>query len=169
IGPFYCPLDEKIFIDTDFFDIMEQQLGAEDGTLAELYVLAHEYGHHIQNVYGVLEESQKDPKGADSGAVRVELMADCFAGMWIKAATTTTDAQGEPLLTEVSEEDVTNAMGAAKSVGDDEIQKKSGGGVDPEGWTHGSAEARQAWLLRGMGADSVSRCDTFAVEDPNSI
>ena len=169
IGPFYCPLDEKIFIDTDFFDIMEQQLGAEDGTLAELYVLAHEYGHHIQNVYGVLEESQKDPKGADSGAVRVELMADCFAGMWIRAATTTTDAQGEPLLTEVSREDITNAMGAAKSVGDDEIQKKSGGGVDPEGWTHGSAKARQAWLLRGMGTDSVSRCDTFAVEDPNSI
>ena len=169
IGPFYCPLDEKIFIDTDFFDIMEQQLGAEDGTLAELYVLAHEYGHHIQNVYGVLEESQKDPKGADSGAVRVELMADCFAGMWIRAATTTTDAQGEPLLTEVSREDITNAMGAAKSVGDDEIQKKSGGGVDPEGWTHGSAKARQAWLLRGMDADSVSRCDTFAVADPNAI
>ena len=169
IGPFYCPLDEKIFIDTDFFDIMEQQLGAEDGTLAELYVLAHEYGHHIQNVYGVLEESQKDPQGADSGAVRVELMADCFAGMWIRAATTTTDAQGEPLLTEVSREDITNAMGAAKSVGDDEIQKKSGGGVDPEGWTHGSAKARQAWLLRGMDADSVSRCDTFAVADPNAI
>lgn len=169
IGPFYCPLDESIFIDTDFFDIMEDQLGAEDGTLAELYVLAHEYGHHIQNVYGVLEESQKDPRGADSGAVRVELMADCFAGMWIAAATSTTDADGQPLLTEVSRADITNAMGAAKSVGDDEIQKKSGGGVDPEGWTHGSAKARQAWLLRGMEADSVSRCDTFAVEDPDAV
>ena len=169
IGPFYCPLDESIFVDTDFFDIMEQQLGAEDGTLAELYVLAHEYGHHIQNVYGVLDESQKDPQGPTSGAVRVELMADCFAGMWIADATSTTDASGEPLLTEVSEDDVTNAMGAAKSVGDDEIQKKSGGGVDPEGWTHGSATARQAWLLRGMKADSVTRCDTFTVDDPNEI
>lgn len=169
IGPFYCPLDEKIFIDTDFFDIMESQLGAEDGTLAELYVLAHEYGHHIQNVYGVLEESQKDPQGADSGAVRVELMADCFAGMWMKHATETKDANGEVLITEISEADVRNAMGAAKSVGDDEIQKKSGGGVNPEGWTHGSAKARQAWLLRGMKADSVGSCDTFEVADPNNI
>lgn len=169
IGPFYCPLDESIFIDTDFYDVMEQQLGAEDGTLAELYVLAHEYGHHIQNVYGVLDEAQKDPKGADSGAVRVELMADCFAGMWIKEATTTTDSSGKPLLTDISKDDVTNAMGAAKSVGDDEIQKKSAGGVDPEGWTHGSAKARQAWLLRGMEAGSVESCDTFAVDDPNSL
>ena len=169
VGPFYCPIDEQIFIDTDFFDIMEQQLGAEDGVLAELYVLAHEYGHHIQNVYGVLDEAQKDPQGADSGAVRVELMADCFAGMWIKAATQTTDKYGKLLLTDISEDDVKNAMGAAKSVGDDEIQKKSGGGVQPEAWTHGSAKARQAWLLRGMKADSVNSCDTFEVSDPNNI
>lgn len=169
VGPFYCPVDEKIFIDTDFFDIMEQQLGAEDGVLAELYVLSHEYGHHIQNVYNVLDRAQQDPQGADSGAVRVELMADCFAGMWIKAATNTQDANGEPLLTEVSESDVKNALGAAKSVGDDEIQKKSGGGVNPEGWTHGSAKARQAWLVRGMNADSVNQCDTFEVKDPNNI
>ncbi|WP_434967141.1 KPN_02809 family neutral zinc metallopeptidase [Janibacter indicus] len=169
IGPFYCPLDEKIFIDTDFFDIMESQLGAEDGTLAELYVLAHEYGHHIQNVYNVLPKAQKDPQGADSGAVRVELMADCFAGMWMQHATQTKDANGEVLITEISEADVRNAMGAAKSVGDDEIQKKSGGGVNPEAWTHGSAKARQAWLLRGMKADSVGSCDTFEVADPNNI
>lgn len=169
IGPFYCPLDESIFIDTDFFDLMERRLGAEDGTLAELYVLAHEYGHHVENVYGVLEESQKDPQGPSSGAVRVELMADCFAGMWIRGATETTDAQGQALLTDVSEADVRNAMGAAKAVGDDEIQKKSGGGVDPESWTHGSAAARQDWLLRGMGAESITACDTFAVADPNAV
>ena len=169
IGPFYCPLDETIFIDTDFFDIMQRQLGARDGTLAELYVLAHEYGHHIQNVYGILGEAQKDRRGADSGSVRVELMADCFAGMWIQDATRTRDARGQPLLTEITRDDVTNAMGAAKSVGDDEIQKTSGSGVSPEDWTHGSAQARQAWLLRGMQADSVARCDTFAVSDPNTI
>ncbi|CAM3920461.1 neutral zinc metallopeptidase [Janibacter anophelis] len=169
VGPFYCPVDERIFIDTDFFDIMESQLGAEDGVLAELYVLAHEYGHHIQNVYGVLDEAQKDPQGADSGAVRVELMADCFAGMWIQHATETKDANGEALITGISEADVKNAMGAAKSVGDDEIQKKSGGGVQPEAWTHGSAKARQAWLLRGMQATSVNQCDTFEVSDPNNI
>lgn len=169
VGPFYCPTDESIFIDTDFFDIMEQQLGAEDGVLAELYVLAHEYGHHIQNVYNVLPEAQKDPQGADSGAVRVELMADCFAGMWIKSATQTTDKDGKQLLTDISDDDIKNAMGAAKSVGDDEIQKKSGGGVQPEAWTHGSAKARQAWLLRGMEAESVNSCDTFEVSDPNNI
>lgn len=137
--------------------------------LAVTEMVGHEYGHHIQNVYGVLAESQKDPTGPASGAVRVELMADCFAGMWMKAATRTTDAQGQALLTDISEDDVRNAMGAAKAVGDDEIQKKSGGGVDPEGWTHGSAKARQAWLLRGMGAESVSRCDTFAVQDPHAV
>ncbi|WKV15523.1 neutral zinc metallopeptidase [Janibacter limosus] len=169
VGPFYCPVDEQIFIDTDFFDIMERQLGARDGVLAELYVLAHEYGHHIQNVYGVLGEAQKDPQGADSGAVRVELMADCFAGMWIQNATETKDARGRALLTDISDADVTNAMGAAKSVGDDEIQKKSGGGVQPESRTHGSAKARQARLLRGMNATSVNQCDTFEVSDPNNI
>ncbi|WEV79166.1 neutral zinc metallopeptidase [Janibacter cremeus] len=169
IGPFYCPLDESVFIDTYFFDLMERRLGAEDGTLAELYVLAHEYGHHVENVYGVLEEAQKDPQGPSSGAVRVELMADCFAGMWIRGATRTTDAGGRPLLTDVTEADVRNAMGAAKAVGDDEIQKKSGGGVDPEAWTHGSARARQAWLLRGMGAESITACDTFAVAEPNTV
>lgn len=166
IGPFYCPLDESVFIDTDFFDLMERRLGAEDGTLAELYVLAHEYGHHVENVYGVLEEAQRDPQGPSSGAVRVELMADCFAGMWIKGATRTTDAEGRPLLTDVTRADVRNARGAAKAVGDDEIQQKSGGGVDPESWTHGSARARQAWLLRGMGAESITVCDTFAAADP---
>lgn len=169
VGPFYCPLDEKIFIDTGFFDLMQRQLGAQDGTLAELYVLAHEYGHHIQNVYGVLDASRSDPRGADSGAVRVELMADCFAGMWISGATSTRDAQGRPLLTEVTPADVRNAVGAAKSVGDDEIQRNSGGEVDPSEWTHGSARARQAWLLRGMDATTVTRCDTFAVADPNGI
>ncbi len=170
VGPFYCPLDEMIYIDTDFFQVMEQQLGAEDGTLAELYVLAHEYGHHIQNVYGILEESQKDPQGKDSGAVRVELMADCLAGMWIQDATQTTDSQGRPLLTKVSESDVTNAMGAAKSVGDDQIQQRSTGTVNPEAWTHGSARARQGWLRRGMRADSIGACDTFAYQgDPNDV
>ena len=89
--------------------------------------------------------------------------------MWIKSATQTTDKDGKQLLTDISDDDIKNAMGAAKSVGDDEIQKKSGGGVNPEGWTHGSAKARQAWLLRGMKTDSVNSCDTFEVSDPNNI
>ena len=168
VGPFYCPLDRKIFIDTDFFDLMQNQLGAEDGALAEEYVLAHEYGHHIQNLYGILGESQKDPRGRTSGAVRVELMADCFAGMWVQHATTTKDKNGQPLMKPITEDDVRTALSAARAVGDDTIQKRSGGGVNPDGWTHGSAEARQQWFLRGMEADSINRCDTFAVQDPEN-
>ncbi|GAA3615389.1 neutral zinc metallopeptidase [Marihabitans asiaticum] len=169
VGPFYCPLDQGIYIDTDFFDIMERQLGAEDGPLAELYVLAHEYGHHIQNLYGVLEESQKDPKGANSGAVRVELMADCFAGMWVQDAATTKDKNGNTLLEQPTEEQIRNALGAAKSVGDDTIQKRSGGGVNPDGWTHGSAQARQGWFIKGMQAENINQCDTFEVDNPENV
>ena len=168
IGPFYCPLDERIFLDTDFFDILQQRLGAQDGALAEEYVLAHEYGHHIQNLYGVLEESQRDPQGADSGAVRVELMADCFAGMWIQHAGSTQDSNGNRLMEGVTEEDVADAMSAAKAVGDDVIQERSGGEVNPDGWTHGSAQARQTWLGIGMQASSLDDCDTFAVADPDN-
>ncbi len=168
VGPFYCPLDRGIYIDTDFFSIMESQLGAQDGPLAELYILAHEYGHHVQNLYGVLEESQKDPRGADSGAVRVELMADCFAGMWVQDASGTKDAKGVTLLEEPTDEQIRNALGAAKSVGDDEIQKKSSGQVNPEDWTHGSAKARQGWFIKGMKAQSINDCDTFEVSDPEN-
>ncbi|WP_370893039.1 neutral zinc metallopeptidase [Janibacter sp. GXQ6167] len=168
VGPFYCPLDRKIFIDTDFFDLMQKQLGAEDGALAEEYVLAHEYGHHIQNLYGILGESQKDPKGRTSGAVRVELMADCFAGMWVQHATTTKDKSGQPLMKPITEEDVKKALSAARAVGDDTIQQRSGGGVNPDGWTHGSAQARQQWFLTGMKADGINSCDTFAVQDPEN-
>ncbi|MBD5831112.1 neutral zinc metallopeptidase [Janibacter melonis] len=168
VGPFYCPLDRGIYIDTDFFSIMESQLGAQDGPLAELYILAHEYGHHVQNLYGVLEESQKDPRGADSGAVRVELMADCFAGMWVQDASGTKDANGVTLLEEPTDEQIRNALGAAKSVGDDEIQKKSSGQVNPEDWTHGSAKARQGWFIKGMKAQSINDCDTFEVSNPEN-
>ncbi len=161
VGPFYCPLDERIFLDTDFFDIMERQLGAEDGPLAELYVLAHEYGHHIQNLYGILEESQKDPRGPESGAVRVELMADCMAGLWVQHATSTKDANGNTLMKPITEADVKNALGAARAVGDDWIQGRSGGGVNPDGWTHGSSEQRQRWFMVGMKAKSLNSCDTF--------
>lgn len=168
VGPFYCPLDEKIFLDTDFYDILQDQLGATDGALAEEYVMAHEYGHHIQNVYGVLDEAQKDPQGASSGAVRVELMADCFAGMWIQHASQTKDKDGNVLLDGITRQDVYDAMSAAKAVGDDEIQSKSGRGVNPESWTHGSAKARQGWLAIGMQADSVNSCDTFEVDDPEN-
>lgn len=168
VGPFYCPLDEGIYIDTDFYDILTEQLGASGGSLAELYVLAHEYGHHIENLYGILDEAQKDPQGADSGAVRVELMADCMAGMWVKHASTTEDANGVTLLKEPTEAEINDAMSAAKAVGDDTIQERSGAGVNPDGWTHGSAKARQGWFQTGMNAQSIQECDTFAVQDPEN-
>ena len=169
IGPFYCPLDESIFIDPDFFQTMEQQLGAENKPLAQLYVLAHEYGHHIQNLYGILEESQKDPKGPDSGAVRVELMADCMAGMWVRHASQTTDKDGNALLKEPSEQEIRDALSAAKSVGDDTIQRRPGGGVNPDQWTHGSSRARQTWFLKGYQGQSLNECDTFEVRDPENV
>lgn len=169
IGPFYCPLDESIFIDPDFFQVMEQQLGAENKPLAQLYVLAHEYGHHIQNLYGILEESQKDPKGADSGAVRVELMADCMAGMWVRHASETKDKDGVALLKQPTEQEIRDALSAAKSVGDDTIQQRSGGGVNPDQWTHGSSRARQAWFLKGYQGQSLNQCDTFEVQNPENV
>lgn len=168
IGPFYCPTDEKIFLDVAFYEILSEQLGSSNGALAQEYVLAHEYGHHIQNIYGVLRKSQEDPQGPDSGAVRVELMADCMAGMWMANAAETKDADGNAFLKTFSEQDINDAMSAAKSVGDDSIQQRSGQQVNPEGWTHGSSAARQAWLQRGMQAESITDCDTFAVQDPEN-
>ncbi|HEX2704334.1 MAG TPA: neutral zinc metallopeptidase, partial [Candidatus Lustribacter sp.] len=94
VGPFYCPLDEKIYIDASFFAELTSRFGADDGALAKEYVVAHEYGHHIQNILDILGRAQQDPQGPESGAVRIELMADCLGGMWVKNATTTTDAQG---------------------------------------------------------------------------
>lgn len=165
VGPFYCPLDEGIYIDASFFQILESQFGSSGGQLAQEYVVAHEYGHHIQNIFGVLGQAQQDPRGAQSGAVRVELMADCFAGMWAQHASTTTDESGTAFLQPLTEQDVRDALSAAASVGDDRIQQKTQGQVNPEAWTHGSAEARQRWFLTGMRAESVNDCDTFAVEN----
>lgn len=168
MGPFYCPADQRVYVDLTFWDELKNRFGGNDAPFTQAYVLAHEYGHHVQNLYGVLEESQKDPRGADSGAVRVELMADCFAGMWVQDASGTKDANGVTLLEEPTDEQIRNALGAAKSVGDDEIQKKSSGQVNPEDWTHGSAKARQGWFIKGMKAQSINDCDTFEVSDPEN-
>ncbi len=168
VGPFYCPLDESIYIDASFYQILSQQFGADDGALAQTYVTAHEYGHHIQNVLGLLGRAQQDPKGADSGAVRIELMADCFAGMWAQDASQTTDAQGTAFLKQLTESDIRSALSAAEAVGDDRIQEKAQGRVNPENWAHRSAEARQRWFIQGMKASDINKCNTFAVEDPNN-
>ena len=155
VGPFYCPPDQGIFLDTTFFaDVLEQQLGGQGGDFVEPYVLAHEYGHHIQNLMGTMGQVRTQ-QGADSDAVRLELQADCYAGMW------TRDAEDSEFIT-LDDGDISEALDSAKAVGDDRIQQKSGQGVDPEGWTHGSSEQRMAWFTRGYEEGTLEACDTFS-------
>jgi predicted metalloprotease len=162
VGPFYCPVDSTIYLDTTFFDsVLEQQLGGPDGGFVEPYVLAHEYGHHIQNLLGTMGQVRTQ-QGPRSDAVRLELQADCYAGMWARAATRTEDAQGQTLILELTQEDIQQAVAAAEAVGDDRIQEKTQGQVTEESWTHGSAEQRVQWFLTGYEQGSLQACDTFA-------
>jgi predicted metalloprotease len=162
VGPFYCPVDQNIYLDTTFFsDVLQGQLQGPAGDFVEPYVLAHEYGHHIQNLLGTMGQV-KTQKGPNSDSVRLELQADCYAGMWTKNATSTEDADGQVLITDLSQDDISQAIAAAKSVGDDRIQQQSGGGVHPEEWTHGSSDARVKWFMTGYQDGSLDACDTFA-------
>ncbi len=162
VGPFYCPTDGTIYLDTTFFpEVLEKQLGGQGGDFVEPYVLGHEYGHHIQNLMGTMGRVRTQ-KGPESDAVRLELQADCYAGMWTAAATKTQDDQGVAIFEELDQGDIDEAIGAAQTVGDDRIQQKSGGRVDPEGWTHGSAEQRMRWFQIGMEKGTLRACDTFA-------
>lgn len=163
VGPFYCPLDRKVYVDASFFAELQSRFGADGGQLAKEYVIAHEYGHHIQNLLGVLGQAQKDPQGPNSGGVRIELMADCLAGTWVKHATETTDSSGTPLLQPITQADITSALSAAAAVGDDRIQKAATGRVSPETWTHGSAQARQSWFMQGYRTGDVNQCNTLSV------
>ena len=164
VGPFYCPLDNKVYVDASFFEELQSRFGADGGQLAKEYVIAHEYGHHIQNLLGILGRAQQDPQGPNSGAVRIELMADCLAGTWVKHATETTDASGTPLLKPITEQDIQSALSAAAAVGDDRIQEKMQGRVTPESWTHGSAKARMAWFSQGYRTGDLNQCNTFGVD-----
>jgi len=164
VGPFYCPLDQKVYIDADFFDILTEQFGSDDGALAQEYVVAHEYGHALQDQLGLLNRAQQDPQGPNSGGVRIELMADCLAGVWAKHASSTNGPDGKPYLKELTEADIKSALSAASAVGDDRIQEKTQGQVNPESWTHGSAEARQRWFLQGYTKGDLNQCNTFNVD-----
>ncbi|GAA4716936.1 KPN_02809 family neutral zinc metallopeptidase [Nocardioides conyzicola] len=162
VGPFYCPTDQIIYLDTTFFDdVLEQQLGGPDGGFVEAYVLAHEYGHHIQNLLGTMGKV-KTQQGPKSDAVRLELQADCYAGMWAKAASATEDTKGVAIFESLTDEDIQLAIEAATTVGDDRIQQQSGGDVDPEKWTHGSAKSRVQWFRTGYSKGTLDACDTFA-------
>lgn len=163
VGPFYCPTDTTAYFDPGFFQELVDRFGSSGGPLAQEYVVAHEFGHHIQNVLGDLGRAQQDPQGPESGSVRTELQADCYAGLWAKYASTTADpATGQPYLEPLTEQDVNDALSAAASVGDDRIQKAATGRVSPEGWTHGSSEERQRWFTRGYQSGDIKQCDTFS-------
>ncbi|WP_235531253.1 MULTISPECIES: KPN_02809 family neutral zinc metallopeptidase [unclassified Nocardioides] len=164
VGPFYCPSDESIYLDTTFFDdVLEGQLGGPDGSFVEFYVLAHEYGHHISNLLGFMGQV-KGGTGPQSDGVRLELQADCYAGLWANHATKTEDASGEVLILDLTQQDIDEAIAAAKAVGDDYIQKRSGGRVNEEAWTHGSSEQRKKWFMVGYEQGSLDACDTFSAD-----
>jgi predicted metalloprotease len=164
VGPFYCPPDQGIYLDTTFFqDVLEGQLGGQGGDFVEPYVLAHEYGHHIQNLMGTMGKVRTQ-KGPESDAVRLELQADCYAGLWTRAATGTTDTEGVAIFESLDDDDITEALDSAKAVGDDRIQQRSGQGVNPDGWTHGSSEQRMRWFRTGYDGGTVEDCDTFAAD-----
>lgn len=161
VGPFYCPVDQKVYIDADFFAILQQQFGSDGGALAQEYVVAHEYGHALQDQLGLLGRAQQDPQGPDSGGVKIELMADCLAGVWAQAASTTNGPDGKPYLEKLTDADIKSALSAASAVGDDRIQEKTQGQVNPEAWTHGSADQRQRWFLQGFKTGDLNQCNTF--------
>ena len=151
-GPFYCPSDQTIYVDLDFFRELETRFGAP-GEFARAYVLAHEYGHHIQALMGTMDRHRAGERGADSDAVRMELQADCYAGVWAKRAD-----QRFHLL---EAGDVEQGLAAAASVGDDTLQKQGQGYVVPDSFTHGSSAQRRRWFQRGLEGD-LPGCDTFA-------
>src|ERR687898_101946 len=156
VGPFYCPRDQQVYIDLGFFDELQSRFGAGGGPFAQAYVIAHEYGHHVQNQLGVLERIGNDRQGPQSRAVRSELQADCYAGVWAASAVHT------GLIEELTQADINEGLDAATAIGDDRIQEQTQGQVNPETWTHGSSEQRRRWFSRGYQEGRPAACDTFS-------
>jgi predicted metalloprotease len=146
VGPFYCPVDKKVYIDLGFFDELQSRFGGSNGPFAQAYVLAHEYGHHIQDLLGILDQKRN--------SIQVELRADCFAGVWMH------NAEKTGYITGITQQDLNDALSAAASVGDDRIQAETQGQVNPETWTHGSSAQRTHWLSTGWKTGDARQCDT---------
>jgi predicted metalloprotease len=156
VGPFYCPRDKLVYIDLGFFDELQSRFGAGGAPFAQAYVIAHEYGHHVQDQLGVLDAIAGDRQGAESKAVRSELQADCYAGVWAA------NAVGNGAIEQLTQEDINAGLDAASAIGDDRIQEQTQGQVNPETWTHGSSEQRRRWFSRGYEERRPAACDTFS-------
>ena len=166
MGPFYCPPDQLVYIDLSFWDTLKTDFGANDALFTQAYVLAHEYGHHVQNLLGT-SDRVGTAAGATGGSVRLELQADCYAGVWANHASTVPDATGAPLIQDVTNADLSNAIETAGKIGDDYIQTNlAGRSVDPSQFTHGSSAQRQQWFLTGYQSGNPNSCNTF---DTNNL
>jgi uncharacterized protein len=163
MGPFYCPNDKKVYIDLTFYDELANRFGAK-GQFAQAYVLAHEYGHHVQDLNGTMadvdRQEQRDPNNPNI-TVPLELQADCFAGVWARYAATTKDSKGNLIFNKITEQDIQDAVDAAGSVGDDAIQKQAGQQVNPDSFTHGSSAQREQWTKTGYSSGDPKACHTF--------
>jgi predicted metalloprotease len=156
VGPFYCPEDHLVYVDLGFFDELQSRFGVGAAPFAQAYVIAHEYGHHVQDQLGVLDSIRGDRQGPESKAVRSELQADCYAGVWAANAVET------GLIEELTQADINAGLAAAAAIGDDRIQEQTQGQVNPETWTHGSSEQRRRWFSRGYENGRPAACDTFS-------